>query len=127
FVLFDEVFVRSRVQTPVDAADVVARHVTSMLGEVDGRAEIRRPVEPVGEPVDYRAGKQIQLTDPREHSGIDESSSGDCPAFCQSRHFWVLRRRDGRERLERRGGQGELFSTYPPLLPLPPSLPFIPF
>ena len=53
-----------------------------MLGEVDGRAEIRRPVEPVDEAVDDRAGKQIQLTDPREHRGIDESSSGDRPAFC---------------------------------------------
>jgi hypothetical protein len=50
-------------------------------------------MEPVDEAVDDRAGKQIQLTDPREHRGIDESSSRDRSAFCQSSHFWVLRRR----------------------------------
>src|SRR5207249_10903807 len=41
-VLLDVVAIRTRVQPPVDAADVVAGDVAAMLREVDRRAEVDR-------------------------------------------------------------------------------------
>ena len=76
-VLLDVVAVGSRVQPPVDATDVVARHVAAVLGEVDRRAEVRRAVQPVDEAVDDRPRQQIQVADPREHLRVDEPGAGD--------------------------------------------------
>ncbi len=51
FVLLDVVAIRPRPQPPVHAADVVARHIAAVLGEVHGGAEVRRLVKPVDETV----------------------------------------------------------------------------
>ena len=65
-VLLQVVPVGARVQLPVDAADVVARHVAAVLGEVDRRAEVRRAMQPVDEPVDDGLREQLEVADTRE-------------------------------------------------------------
>ena len=76
-VLLYVVPVRARVQPPVDAADVVARDVAAVLGEIHRRAEVRRAVDAVDEAVDDRAGDELEVPDAREHHGIDEPGAGD--------------------------------------------------
>src|SRR4029079_6300761 len=63
-------------QLPVDAADVVAGGVAAVLGEVDGGAEVRRPVHPVDEPVDDRAGDQLEIAHACEDHGVHEACPG---------------------------------------------------
>ena len=84
FVLLDVVAVGPRPQPPVHAADVVARHVAAMLGEVDRRAEVRRLVQAVDEAVDDRARHELQVPDAREHRGIHEPRAGDGALRCPS-------------------------------------------
>ena len=82
FVLLDVEAVGAREQAPVDAPDVVARHVAAVLGEVDRRAEIRRTVQAVDEPVDDRSREQIEAADPREDDRVDESCARDGRTLC---------------------------------------------
>ena len=81
-VLLHVVAVGPRPQLPVHAADVVARHVAAMLGEVDRRAEVRRLVHAVDEAVDDRARHELQVPDAREHRGIHEARAGDGALAC---------------------------------------------
>ena len=76
-VLLDVVPVRPGVQPPVDATDVVARNVAPMLGEIHRRAEVRRAVDAVDEPVDDCARDELEVADAREHHRIDETGTGD--------------------------------------------------
>ena len=76
FVFLQVVAIGARVQLPVDAADVVAGHVAAMLGEIHRRAEVRRPVQPVDEPVDDRLREQLEVADAREDLRVDETGAG---------------------------------------------------
>jgi hypothetical protein len=76
-ILLQVVAVGSRVQLPVHPPDVVARHVAAVLGEIDRRAEVRRPVQPVDEPVNYGLREQFEVPNPREDLGIDETRAGE--------------------------------------------------
>ena len=80
-VLLDEVPIGPRVQPPVDAPDVVAGHVAAMLGEVDRRAEVRRPVQAVDEAIDDRPREQLEVLDAREDLRVDEPGAGNERAF----------------------------------------------
>jgi hypothetical protein len=71
-VLLDVVAIGTGVQLPVDPADVIARHVPAVLGKVHGRAEERRAVQAVDEPVDDIAREELEILDPREDLRIDE-------------------------------------------------------
>ena len=71
--LLHVVAVAPRVQAPVDAPDVVARHVRAMLGEVGGRPEVRRPMQAVDEPLDDDLREQLQIPDPGEDRGIEKA------------------------------------------------------
>ena len=84
FVLLDEVLVGPRVQPPVHAADVVAGDVAAMLGEIDRRAEIRRAVQAVDEPVHDRPREQLEILDARKDLRIDEPRAGNDVRF----HDW---------------------------------------
>src|SRR5439155_15282254 len=76
-VLLDVVAIRARVHAPVDLADIVARHVAPMLGEIDRRAEIRRAMEAVDEAVHHGARQQVEAPDPRQDFRIDEPRTGN--------------------------------------------------
>ena len=76
-VLLDVVAIGARVQPPVDAPDVVAGDVAAVLGEVDRRAEKRRAMQAVDEPVDDVAGEQLEVADAREHLRVDETGAGN--------------------------------------------------
>ena len=45
---------------PVDVADVVARHVLAVLGELDGEAVVRAGMHPGDVALDHHAGLQVQ-------------------------------------------------------------------
>ncbi len=51
--------------------------VAAVLGEVDRRAEVRRPVHAVDEPVDDIPRHQLEVADARQHDGIDEPRAGN--------------------------------------------------
>ena len=87
FVLLDVVAVGARPQPPVHAADVVARHVAAVLGEIDRRAEVRRLVQAVDEAVAHRARDELQVPDACEHHGIHEARAGN--------GGWCMRRPGG--------------------------------
>jgi hypothetical protein len=76
FVLLHVVAIGPGEQPPVDAADVVAGDVAAVLGEVDRRAEVRRPVQAVDEAFDDVARQQLEVADPREDLRVDESCAG---------------------------------------------------
>ena len=63
-------------EPPVDAPDVVARHVAAVLGEVDGHAQVRRLVQAVDEPLDHEPRGQLEAADPGQHLRIDEPGAG---------------------------------------------------
>ena len=65
-----------RVEPPVDAPDVVARHVPAVLGEVDGDAQVRRLVQAVDEPLDHETRGQLEAADTGQHLGVDEPGAG---------------------------------------------------
>src|SRR6185312_8674177 len=71
-VLLDVVAVAPRVEPPVDAPDVVARHVRPMLGEIHRRAQMRRAMQTVDESLDDGAREQLEVPDPRENRGIEK-------------------------------------------------------
>src|SRR5262249_41136973 len=77
FVLLDVEAIGPREQPPVDAADVVARHVPAMLGEINGRAEVGRAVHPVDEAVDDRSREELEVADPRKNRRVDEPGPGN--------------------------------------------------
>ena len=52
-----------------------------MLGEVDRRAEVRRPMQAVDEPVDDRAREQLEVLDARQDLGVDEPCAGNDVGF----------------------------------------------
>ena len=76
-VLLDVIAIGAGVQTPVHAADVVARHVAAVLGEIDRRAEVRRAVNAVDEPVDHGARHQLEIANAREDGRINEPGAGN--------------------------------------------------
>ncbi len=47
-----------------------------MLGEIHRRAEVRRAVQPVDEPVDDGLGEQLEIADAREDLRVDEPGAG---------------------------------------------------
>src|SRR5215470_16980218 len=71
-VFLNVVAVGARPELPVHPADVVARNVAAVLGEIDRGAEVRRLVHAVDEPVDDRTRHELQVPDPREDRGIHE-------------------------------------------------------
>ncbi len=89
----DEVRVRVRLElldvetvgaakdSPVDAPNVVARHVRSMLREIDRQTQIRRAVKAVDEAVHHGAGQQLEVVDPRQHLGLQKARSSHKPDF----------------------------------------------
>jgi hypothetical protein len=77
FVFLDVVAVGARPEAPVHAADVVARDVAAVLGEVHRGAEVRRLVQPVDEAVAHGAGDEVQVPDAREHNRIHETRAGN--------------------------------------------------
>src|SRR5205814_2247245 len=74
--LLDEMPVAPRKQLPVDAADVVARQVRPVLGEIHRRPEMRRAVQPVDDSLGHEARDELEIADPCEHGRIDQSSVG---------------------------------------------------
>ncbi len=60
-------------EPPVDAADIVPRHVGAVLGEVDGSPEVGRAVEAADEPLDHRARQEVQVRDPRQDVRVHET------------------------------------------------------
>ncbi len=60
-------------EPPVDAADVVSRHVGPVLGEVYGSSEVGRAMKAADEALDHRAGEEAQVRDPRENVRVDEA------------------------------------------------------
>ena len=76
--LLDVEPVGPRPEPPVDAPDVVARHVAAVLGEVDGHPEVRRLVQAVDEPFDDEPRGQLEATDAGQHLGVDEPGAGRC-------------------------------------------------
>ena len=77
FVLLHVKAIGACVQAPVDATDVVARHVAAVLGEVDRRAEERRAVQAVDEAFDDVARHELEVADAHQHLGVDELGAGD--------------------------------------------------
>ncbi len=59
-------------EAPVDAADVVARHVGPVLGEVHAEAEVRRAVEPGEEAVDDHTREELQVPDPAQDGRVEK-------------------------------------------------------
>ena len=76
-VLLYVIAIRAGVQPPVHAADVVARHVAAVLGKIHRRAEVRRAVNAVDEPVDDGARDQLEVADAREDDRINEPGAGN--------------------------------------------------
>src|SRR5205085_326619 len=74
--LFHVVAVGTAEQLPVDAPDVVARHVWPVLGEIGRRAEVRGAVEAVDESFDDRLRQQLEVADPRQDGRIEERGRG---------------------------------------------------
>ena len=61
---------------PIHKANVVAWHVASVLGEVDGHPEIGCLVQAVDKAINDRAGQKLEAADPRERLGVDKPSAG---------------------------------------------------
>jgi len=76
-VLLDIEAVGPRVESPVDAADIVAGDISAVLRKIYRRAEVRRTVHAVDEPVDNMPRNQLEIADARQHGGIDEPRAGD--------------------------------------------------
>ncbi len=66
----------SRVQPPVHAPDVVPGDVPPVLGKVDRRAEVRRAVQAVDEPIHHRSRQEFEAADPRQNLRIDKLRPG---------------------------------------------------
>ena len=66
----------TRLEPPVDAPDVVARHVRPMLGEVGRRPQVRRTMQAVDESFDDGPREQLEIPDLRENGRIDKLESG---------------------------------------------------
>ena len=97
-VLLDVEAIGAREQPPVDAADVVARRVAAVLGEVHRRAEVRRAVQAVDEAVDHRARHQLEVADAGEHHRVDEARTGQRAGWeCAPPSQTGTRRRHGLE------------------------------
>ena len=62
-------------EAPVDAADVVARHVGAVLGEVDGAAEVGRAVQAAQEALHHRAREQLEVADPGQDLRVEEAAA----------------------------------------------------
>ena len=79
--LLDVEAIGSREHPPIHEANVVAWHVASVLGEVDGHPEIRCLVQAVDKAVNDRASQKLEAADPREHLGVDKPGAGRALRF----------------------------------------------
>ncbi len=57
--------IRASVDVPIDVAQIVARHVLSILGKLLAEAEVGRFVQATDEPVDHGLGDQVEARNPR--------------------------------------------------------------
>ena len=60
----------ARVDVPIDVAQIVARRVGAIFGELLAESEIGRPVQTGDEAVDHSLGHQIEAGDSGQHRRI---------------------------------------------------------
>ncbi len=61
-----------------------------MLREVQRQPQVRRPVQPVDEPVHHRARHQLEVVDPRQHLRIDEAAARHHASLMQVPHPFLI-------------------------------------
>ena len=71
--LFQVKAVRPPEEPPVDVAEIIALRVGAVLGEFDGRALLRAPMQPGPESLDHRARQQIQILQRDPFGGIGKA------------------------------------------------------
>src|SRR5436190_10632583 len=131
-VLLDIEAIGAPEQLPVDAADVVAGGVAAVLGEVDRRAELRRAVHPVDEPLDDRARHHLEVADACEDDGVHEPRPADPALLDFVSHYlrgglrpaappYTLARGDPEAPLRSRGSLAAARSHRPTAYRLPPT------
>ena len=70
--LLDVEPVRTRKQAPIDLANVVPRHVRTMLGEIHRASQIGRSMKPADEALNHRTRQQLEVGNPPQQVRIDE-------------------------------------------------------